>query len=126
MIYGVGTDAVSIERCGRLNDTAIRRIFHPLEVEQYKALASAHPEVRAQFLASRFAVKEAYSKARGLGFGAEISPSEILTVKDENGKPSIELCGNTLSKSPDLICHVSVTHEKPLAIAFVVLETKEA
>ncbi|MCR5761044.1 MAG: holo-ACP synthase [Sphaerochaetaceae bacterium] len=126
MIFGVGTDAVSIERIGRLNERAIQRIFNPREVEEYKALEHAQPQIKAQFLASRFAVKEAYAKARGLGFGADISPSEICTCKDKEGKPYIELTGHTLEKSPSLISHVSITHEMPLAIAFVVLETVEA
>lgn len=125
MIVGIGTDAVSIERAGRLNERALARIFNPREIEEFKSLEKAQPEIRAQFLASRFAVKEAYAKARGLGFGSEISPSEICTCKDSEGKPFIELSGRTLEKSPSLICHVSITHEMPLAIAFVVLETTE-
>ncbi len=126
MIFGIGTDAVSIERAGRLNGRALTKIFNPRELEEYKSLENAHPEIKAQFLASRFAVKEAYAKARGLGFGSEISPSEICTCKDKDGKPFIELSGHTLEKSPALICHVSITHEMPLAIAFVVLETVES
>ena len=63
MICGIGIDAASIERCSRLDDHAVSRIFHPEEVEQYKSLASAVSGIRGQFLASRFAVKEAYAKA---------------------------------------------------------------
>lgn len=126
MIFGIGTDAVSIERAGKLSERTLARIFNPRELEEYKALEHAQPEIRAQFLASRFAVKEAYAKARGLGFGAEISPSEICTCKDKEGKPYIELTGHTLEKSPSLVCHVSITHEMPLAIAYVILETAEA
>lgn len=122
MIVGIGVDAVNISRIERLSETAIRKMFSEKEIEQYAKLDKAVSEVRNQFLASRFAVKEAYAKARGLGFGEEISPRDITTEINEKGAPYIVLSGKTLEKNPGYKMQVSITHEDPLAIAFVVLE----
>jgi len=127
MICGIGIDAASIERTGRLDEHAVNRIFHPDEVAQYKALNSAAKGVRDQFLASRFAVKEAYAKARGLGFCEDIVPSQICTCEDPLGKPFIKLCGRTAEKHPsDQNIFVSITHQEPLAVAVVFLESEGA
>jgi len=123
MICGIGIDAASIERTGRLDEHAINRIFHPDEVAQYKSLNSAAKSVRDQFLASRFAVKEAYAKARGLGFCQDIVPAEICTCEDPLGKPYIKLCGRTGENHPaNQNIFVSITHQEPLAVAVVILE----
>lgn len=125
MIIGIGVDAADITRSGRLSDSARKKIFHPLELEQYEALSGADRQIRDQFLASRFAVKEAYAKARGKGFCAEIVPSEICTCKDENGKPFIRLYGKTAQNAPLCEMHLSITHQMPLAVAFVILEVND-
>ena len=124
MICGIGIDAASIERTGRLDGHAISRIFHPDEVARYNSLDSAAKGVRDQFLASRFAVKEAYAKARGLGFCEIIVPSQICTCEDAQGKPYIKLSGRTGEHHPaNQSIHVSITHQEPLAIAVVILES---
>ena len=43
--------------------------------------------------------------------------------KEATGKPSLVLCGTTLDNAPRAAVHLSITHEEPLAIAMVVLET---
>lgn len=127
MICGIGIDAASIERTGRLDAHAVERIFHPDEVAQYNSLNSAAKGVRDQFLASRFAVKEAYAKARGLGFCQNIVPNQICTCEDANGKPYIKLCGRTEEHHPsDQTIHVTITHQEPLALAVVILESGDA
>lgn len=122
MIIGTGIDAVNIQRAKRLDNAFVQRYFSPEEIREYEGLKSSHEDVRAQFLASRFAVKEAYAKACGTGFCENVVPSEISTVKDKNGKPMIELAGRTLKSSKKATVHLSITHEDPLAIAMVILE----
>jgi holo-[acyl-carrier protein] synthase len=67
MIVGVGIDLVSIQRFRRLlslyGDRALRRLFHPSEI-QHKPLLD---DKQAQYFASRWAVKEATIKALGHG-----------------------------------------------------------
>ena len=125
MILGIGVDAVSIERAGKLSGRTLEKIFNETELEEYKDLETAHPDIKAQFLASRFAVKEAYAKARGTGFCDIVVPNEIRTAREENGRPCVVLCGKTLDNAPKAAVHLSITHEKPLAIAMVVLESED-
>lgn len=122
MIAGIGVDAVLISRIRKLSETAINRIFHEKEISHLKTLKNAVSDVQDEYLASRFAVKEAYAKARGLGFGSKISPNEICTENNAEGQPYIVLYGKTLENAPKQKIHLSLTHEEPLAIAFVVLE----
>ena len=123
MILGTGIDAVSIQRAKKLQGRVLEKIYNPSELAEYEALANAHEDIRAQFLASRFAVKEAYAKARGTGFNADVIPNEIITRKEEDGRPYIELCGKTLDNAPHCVIHLSLRHEEPLAIAMVILES---
>ena len=125
MILGIGVDAVSIERAGKLSGRTLEKIFNETELEEYKDLETAHPDIKAQFLASRFAVKEAYAKARGTGFCDIVVPNEIRTAREEDGRPCVVLCGKTLDNAPKATVHLSITHEKPLAIAMVVLESED-
>ena len=125
MILGIGVDAVSIERAGKLSGRTLEKIFNETELEEYKDLETAHPDIKAQFLASRFAVKEAYAKARGTGFCDIVVPNEIRTAREEDGRPCVVLCGKTLDNAPKAAVHLSITHEKPLAIAMVVLESED-
>lgn len=122
MIIGLGVDAVSLQRVQKLDEKTIEKIFNPQEIEEYRALKDSHQQVKNDFLSSRFAVKEAYAKARGFGFCETIKPSEICTCSDSNGKPYIKLSGLTLSNAPKCKAHVSITHQDPLSIAVVILE----
>ena len=85
MILGIGIDAVSIERTKKLKGKALEKMFSPIELEEYSKLENAHEDIKAQFLASRFAVKEAYSKACGTGFDGSVIPNEITTAKEKDG-----------------------------------------
>ena len=72
---------------------------------------------KLEYLASRFAVKEAMSKALGVGISKEFSFHDIEVKKDEKGKPYIEYSG--------YISHVTISHTDSTAIAFVVLERED-
>lgn len=124
-IVGIGIDAVQIERfsAGRFSQHAIKRLFHHSEVAAGLALEGRQQE---EYFASRFAAKEAFAKALGVGF-TQVIPSEIAVLTDEAGKPHLQVEGKTASFSqPDTLhIHLSLTHEGPLALAFVVLEKRE-
>ncbi len=121
MILGLGIDSTSIERCLNKEEHFVRKYFHSDEYKTWSTLSGS--EIKAQFLSSRFAVKEAYAKARGTGFCENVVPSEINTVSGSNGKPEIQLCGRTLQTHPqNTKIHVSITHEKPLSTAIVIIE----
>ncbi|MFH1138904.1 MAG: holo-ACP synthase, partial [Pseudomonadota bacterium] len=78
-------------------------------------------------LAMRFAAKEAFSKAVGLGLrGSRLLWRDIEVVHDERGKPSLSLHGTAARVAAELGLtgvHLSLTDEKGLAQALVVVET---
>jgi holo-[acyl-carrier protein] synthase len=128
MVLGIGIDAVSIERMSSqaIKEHVVHRLFHPAEVAQADALKE---KARAQFLASRYAAKEALGKALGCGMCGLI-PSEIEVVTDAQGRPSIRLAGRTAQYvqelAPDCRILLSLTHEPPLALAQVMLTVGES
>ena len=71
MIAGIGTDIIRIDRIAaaleRHGDRFAEKILGPQELEKYHR-RKAKVEARGiRFLATRFAAKEAFSKAIGLG-----------------------------------------------------------
>ena len=125
MIYGIGTDIVSIKRIEdalfRFGDRFLHRILNETEVAEYAQ--SAQP---ARFLAKRFAAKEAFSKAFGTGIGGEIAWHDVAVGHDQRGKPIINSSAPLLArlaKSDIKNSHISISDESEHAIAFVILET---
>lgn len=68
---------------------------------------------KEEYLASRFAAKEAFLKANHKGLG-EIKMNEIEVLNYENGAPYI-VCNNIVYKN------VSISHEDEYAIAVVII-----
>lgn len=124
MIFGVGTDIVQISRMEEsLAKYGVRfaeRILTRTEMLRY----SEHVKP-AQFLAKRFAAKEAAAKAFGTGFRDGLSLHHIGVVNDENGRPSLEFSGaaaELMEKHNISRSHLSLSDEPHYAIAFVILE----
>ncbi|MBG9446426.1 holo-ACP synthase [Cytobacillus firmus] len=117
MISGIGIDIADLERIGKIIARQERfpdRILTPKELNGYKQLPEKR---RAEFLAGRFAAKEAFSKALGTGIGEELSFQDIEIEKDEKGKPFI-------SKPFKDGVHLSISHSREYAVAQVVIEKK--
>ena len=124
MIYGIGTDLVSVPRIEdalmRYGDRFLHRILSEAEVAEYAL--SAQP---ARFLAKRFAAKEAVSKAWGTGIGADIGWHDVAVGHDERGKPVIvpsTVLAGRFASGGIVATHISLSDEAEHAIAFVVLE----
>ncbi|ABX41288.1 holo-ACP synthase [Lachnoclostridium phytofermentans] len=118
MIFGIGTDMIEINRVVKACErkTFLTKIY--TEQEQ-KLLLS---DIRKA--ASNFAVKEAVVKMFGTGFRA-IAPNEIEVLRDNLGKPYVNLYGNAeiLAKEHNVErIHVSITNTKELVSAYVIGE----
>ncbi|RII30573.1 MAG: 4'-phosphopantetheinyl transferase [Geobacter sp.] len=124
MIYGIGTDIVSIERFQRFVDQGNTSLLHRLFTAQEYELCSSRKDAAACF-AARFAAKEAFLKALGSGLRDGMSWKEMEVVKDGQGKPELTLSGTASEifgkKSLDKI-YLSLSHDGGHAIAMVVLE----
>jgi holo-[acyl-carrier protein] synthase len=125
MIYGIGTDIVKVARMRdnleRFGERFARRILTDLELEEF--LADKRP---AQFLAKRFAAKEAVVKALGTGFRDGIKLSDIRVTHDDAGKPGLSCSGRTealMRKLGVAESHLSLADEYEYSVAFVILLT---
>ena len=119
MIVGIGLDIIELDRIRRIIERQpgfIKRILTINEIEKFTTLSK---ERKVEFLAGRFAVKEAFSKALGTGIGEEISFQDIEVLNNEKGKPIIQLLKEF--SHPSTI-HVSITHTRQYAAAQVLLE----
>lgn len=123
MIKGIGTDIVEINRFQLWieNPKLIERFFHPLEILELDAKKGKGYQGT---LAGRFAAKEAFGKALGIGL-RNIRLSDIRVSQDTLGKPFFMLEGTALEKSNVFGVthhHLSISHDGNFALAFVVLE----
>ncbi len=123
-ITGIGVDSVKIGRLSRsrMSSHILKRLFHPSEIIELEEIKEGGEE---EFLASRYAAKEALVKALGSGF-REIYPSEIGVITNSVGAPSFIFSPEVLARGilENKRFHLSLTHEGELALAFVVAEEK--
>ncbi len=123
-IYGIGTDIANISRIKESikNKKFITKLFHKKEIEKCARVKNV-----ASCYAKRFAAKEAFSKAIGLGISKGISFKEIVIFNVKSGKPRIRLTGNTnkivhkIMNKKKIDIFLSLTDDKPYAVATVVI-----
>jgi len=123
-VVGLGTDLAQVGRFRRLlageKAAVLVRIF--TEQERAYALAKKDP---APHLAARFAAKEAFLKALGLGLRGGLTWQDMEVVRDELGKPSLHLRGQAEQLCRERAVsrvHLSYSHDGDYAQAVVVLE----
>ena len=124
MIYGVGTDIVSIKRIQEILNKNRDGFINRVLTEHERALF-ANKSDSAAFCAKRFAAKEAFSKALGTGIGRVVSFQDLTIRKNENGKPYFmpsEKLRLYLQEKGIKQGHLSISDESLNALAFVVLE----
>ena len=126
-IIGIGVDIVNNNRLKKLikNKTFIERIFTNYEQKSSKTLKN-----KLNFFSKRFAAKEAFSKATGLGISKNLHFKNIEIKKNNKGKPSIninKLTKNYLKKKfkvKSFKTKLSISDEKNYSIAYVIIEKK--
>ncbi|APQ97047.1 holo-ACP synthase [Clostridium botulinum] len=123
MIYGIGTDITEIRRIEKAitrNKNFINKLFTKNEMDLWEK-----KNFKLEFIAGRFAAKEAVSKALGTGI-RDFNFKDIEIINNELGKPQVIL----KPKAEDIIrkisqshkIHLSISHEKEYAIAYALLE----
>ena len=106
---GLGIDIVEIERITNIESLA-KKILHEKEHKIFSSKAT--DELKREYLAGRFAAKEAFLKANGCGLGG-IDFKDICILNEPSGKPYLLY----LNKEYE----VSISHERKYAIAIVKL-----
>jgi holo-[acyl-carrier protein] synthase len=123
MITGVGIDMIEVDRVLEKidgNQEFKNLIFSEKEI----AFCDSKPN-RGEHYAARFAAKEAFLKATGLGLTLGFQLAEIEVVHDDKGKPLLNLSGNAGMKATKHQwnkIHLSISHLKTVACAVVIIE----
>ena len=124
MIIGIGVDISKVSRFEKWvkDEKMIPRFFNAAEINNCRSIQSA-----CEHYAARFAAKEAFGKALGVGL-AGYDMKDIYIVNDENGRPELKVENKAKdlleSKCENPIIHVSLSHEKEYATGFVVIEAR--
>jgi holo-[acyl-carrier protein] synthase len=110
MIYGIG-----------VGDTFVRRVFTPAEAQNCNRGGSPFSG-----FALRFAAKEAFSKALGLGMSKGLKWREIEVFNYPSGKPTLRLHGissKICAEKGITGIHLTLSDEGEYGVAMVVLES---
>ena len=131
MIYGIGTDICKIPRIeaalARHGERFAQKILGPQELEKFRARSAKHAARGVRFLATRFAAKEAFSKAIGLGLRMPMAWPAAQMLNHPSGKPMI-VCSGVLAEFMEqrrLSAQVTISDEEEYAVAFVIVEQAE-
>jgi holo-[acyl-carrier protein] synthase len=124
MIVGTGIDIVEIERIESVYQRRGERFAsHVLHAEEFPDFNAT--QYKAHFLAKRFAVKEAATKALGTGQAKNVLLRHFYISHDDNGRPMLHACDQALALCQQLgvtAMHVSIADESAYAVASVILE----
>ncbi len=124
MIFGIGTDIIEVARMEKHlenNDLLTQKLY----TENEQLYCGKGKLTKYQCFAARFAAKEAFFKALGTGYRYGMAFHEIEVLNDELGKPYINPHGKVkayLKEHKVSQIHLSISHVKEMANAFVVLE----
>jgi len=131
VIYGIGADVIEIERVaaavGRHGDAFARRVLGPQEWERYVYRRERSAKRGLAYLATRFAAKEAISKAIGLGMRLPMTWRAVEIVNAASGRPVTVAHGKLAEflEQKRLRLHVTVSDERSMALAYAVAEQVE-
>jgi holo-[acyl-carrier protein] synthase len=125
---GIGVDIVENSRIRKSinNKKFLLRIFTKNEIAQ-----SIKTNSKVAFFSKRFAAKEAFSKALGLGFRKNLNFKDISIINNKYGKPSIKIKDKLQNiikkqfKTNKVNILLSISDENKYSIAFVILEKNE-
>ncbi|MFK7691508.1 holo-ACP synthase [Paenibacillus sp. HJGM_3] len=149
MIIGIGMDLVEIARIRRILEEPhgarfVERVLTPEERER----AATRGNRLAEYVAGRFAAKEAVAKALGCGIGRQVGLQDIRVVPDDRGRPCCSVSDAAWARlgyavaaagaaadtatateaspnagpQPAVRLHLTITHTETTAAAFVVAE----
>lgn len=127
-IAGIGTDLLRVDRIehvyARHGERFVARILGPDEQLVFRRRAARDPQRGIRYLATRFAAKEAFSKAIGLGMHMPMAWRRMQVINLPGGRPDVRLSGPLADWYGERFgqAHITVTDEHDMAVAFVVIE----
>ncbi len=127
-IAGIGTDLLQVARVERVyarhGRRFVERILGPEEQSVHARRAARDARRGIRYLATRFAAKEAFSKAIGLGIHMPMTWSRVQILNRRGGAPEIHLSAELADWYQVRFgpAHVSMTDEADMVAAFVIIE----
>ena len=123
-IFGIGTDIIKVSRIKKTlkKKSLLLRLFNKNEIRKCQKTNKTF-----NCFAKRFAAKEAFSKALGMGITKGIRFNEIIVRNEINGKPYIKLLDETKKivekkfKKKRYKISLTLSDEKEYAVAFVTI-----
>ena len=123
MIVGVGNDIVDMRRMERVAARFPERLLDHILTERERAELPATQQLN--FLAGRWAAKEALGKALGIGVHGPLSWQHVSVSRDNEGKPYFVFSEETesfLLGRGVMRCHLSISHDGDYTWAIVIAE----
>lgn len=128
MIYGVGCDVVELSRVADVmaerGDRFAKRILSEAEWATYEKRRTLSDGRGLAFVATRWAAKEAISKALGTGISGDVTFQSMIITHLESGAPTVSFADPLKHRLGEegIRVHVSITDEKNVVAAFAVAE----
>lgn len=116
MVTGLGIDLLEISRVKSVVTAEPRFVQKVLTPAERSQLSKLHKQRYWEYLAGRFSLKEAFSKAMGTGIGAQVGFQDVEIIDNPQGKPEVTrspYAGQALA---------SVSHTKDLVMTEVLLQ----
>ena len=127
-IAGIGTDLVKMDRIDRAwlrhPERFPAKILGSEELLVFHRRAARDRARGVRYLATRFAAKEAFSKAVGLGMRLPMWWTRMQTLNAPGGRPQVVLSSPLREwyEARFGVAHVSLTDESEYGAAYVVVE----
>ena len=131
-IYGIGTDICDVRRIraafDRHGERFALKVLSEAEMQTFRARSVRWPDRGVRFLATRFSVKEAFSKAIGLGMRMPMTWRHCEVGRLPSGQPTIVLHGalKEWCAMRQLRAHVTLSDETDYATSHVIVEQTTA
>jgi holo-[acyl-carrier protein] synthase len=129
-IAGIGLDLIKMDRIDRAlqrhPDKFPEKILGPDELNVFKARSARDRQRGVRYLATRFAAKEAFSKAIGLGMRSPMWWTRMQTLNAPGGRPCVVL-SSPLKEWFELRfgqAHISLTDESEYGAAYAIVESR--
>jgi len=128
MVLGIGSDITEIHRIEnsvlRFGTRFLERVFTSGEIAYCQ-----RKKTSGESFAARLAAKEAGAKALGTGIAHGVSWLEIEVRREPGERPTLHLSGRAAERAERMGVEriaLSLTHSRELAMAFVVMEGRDA
>ena len=132
MLLGLGNDIVSVKRIKNSYERFGKRFENKIYTKAEIKLIWERGSPCFKTLSSRWAAKEAFVKALGTGFRKGIFWKDISVVNNLNGKPELFIRGlaklclySILPVDTSPIIHISISDEKKIVNAIVIIEARD-